>query len=95
VVIAVAIVGIAGYLTFLMTVDIPMYVSRWRAKLVDGGTHLRPFEGLRDVSTRWVVSHDLAAWKDEIAWMSLYFSGAVWASLALCAFYSLEPLSGG
>jgi hypothetical protein len=27
--------------------------------------------------------------------MSLYFSGAVWASLALCAFYSLEPLSGG
>src|SRR5258706_195526 len=25
----------------------------------------------------------------EIAWMSLYFSTAVWASLALCVFYSL------
>ena len=50
----------------------------------------RPLEGLRDVSTRWVVTHDLAEWKDEIAWMSLYFSAAVWASLALCVFYSLE-----
>jgi hypothetical protein len=36
------------------------------------------------------VTHDVADWKDEIAWMSLYFSAAVWASLALCAFYALE-----
>jgi hypothetical protein len=42
------------------------------------------------VSTRWIVTHDLAEWKDEIAWMSLYFSAAVWASLALCVFYSVE-----
>jgi hypothetical protein len=35
------------------------------------------------------VTHDFAQWKDEIAWMSLYFSAAVWASLALCVFYSL------
>jgi hypothetical protein len=37
-----------------------------------------------------VVTHDLAEWKDEIAWMSLYFSAAVWVSLALCVCYSLE-----
>ncbi len=90
VVLASAIVGIAGYLAFLMTVDVPMYLSRWRAKVADGGKHLRPLEGLRDVSTRWIVTHDLAEWKDEIAWMSLYFSAAVWASLALCVCYSLE-----
>src|SRR5215831_15425132 len=87
---AVAIVGIAGYLTFLMTVDVPMYLRRWRAKAADGGRHLGPLEGLRDASTRWVVTHDLAEWKDEIAWMSLYFSAAVWSSLALCVFYALE-----
>ena len=86
---AVAIVGIAGYLAFLMTVDVPMYLARWRAKLADGGKLLGPLEGLRDVSTRWVVTHDLAQWKDEIAWMSLYFSAAVWASLALCVFSAL------
>ena len=90
VVLAIAIVGIAGYLAFLMTVDVPMYLSRWRADVADGSRLLSPLEGLRDVSTRWIVTHDLAEWKDEIAWMSLYFSAGVWASLALCVFYSLE-----
>jgi hypothetical protein len=88
IVLAGTIVGIAGYLAFLMTVDVPMYLSRWRAEV--GSRRLGPLEGLRDVSTRWVVTHDLAHWKDEIAWMSLYFSAAVWASLALCVCYSLE-----
>jgi hypothetical protein len=86
----VAIIGIAGYLAFLMTIDIPMYLGRWRAEIADGCKFLRPFEGLRDASTRWVVTHELAEWKDEIAWMSLYFSMAVWACLALCVFYSLQ-----
>lgn len=90
VVVVVAIVGIAGYLTFLITVDVPMYLNRWRAQVADGGRLLTPREGFRDVSTRWVVTHDLADWKEEIAWMSLYFSGAVWASLALCLFYCLD-----
>ncbi len=90
VVLAVAIIGIACYLAFLMTIDVPMYLSRWRADVAAGSKLLRPLEGLRDVSTRWVVTHDPAEWKGEIAWMSLYFSAAVWASLALCVFYSLE-----
>ncbi len=89
VVLAVAITGIVAYLAFLMTIDVPMYLSRWRTEVGDGSKLLRPLEGLRDVSTRWIVTHDLAEWKDEIAWMSLYFSMAVWASLALCVFYSL------
>jgi hypothetical protein len=90
VILAVVIIGIAGYLAFLMTIDVPMYLSRWRADVTDGSKLLSPLEGLRDVSTRWVVTHDLAEWKGEIAWMSLYFSAAVWASLALCVCYSLE-----
>ena len=89
VVLGIAITGIVAYLAFLMTIDVPMYLSRWRTEVGDGSKLLRPLEGLRDVSTRWIVTHDLAEWKDEIAWMSLYFSMAVWASLALCVFYSL------
>jgi hypothetical protein len=87
---AIAMTGIAGYLAFLMTIDVPMYLNRWRTGVAGGSKLLRPLEGLHDVSTRWVVTHDLAEWKDEIAWMSLYFSAAVWASLALCVCYSLE-----
>jgi hypothetical protein len=89
-VLVVAIIGIAFYLVFLMTVDVPMYLGRWRSEVGDGSKLLKPLEGLWDVSTRWVVTHDFAEWKDEIAWMSLYFTGAVWASLALCVCYSLE-----
>ena len=85
-----SIVGIAAYLAFLMTIDVPMYFSRWRVGHAEGNQLLGLLEGLRDVSTRWIRTHDIAHWKGEIAWMSLYFSGAVWASLALCVFYSLE-----
>ena len=90
VVLAIAIAGIAGYLVFLVTIDVPMYLARWRARTVDGGKPLPLLDGLRDASTRWVVTHDIAAWREEIAWMSLYFSAAVWASLALCVFYAVE-----
>jgi hypothetical protein len=89
-ILAVAILGIAGYLVFLIVIDVPMYLNRWRAERSNGGRLLRPLEGLRDVTTRWVVTHDIAHWKGEIAWMSLYFSAAVWASLALCLFSSLD-----
>jgi hypothetical protein len=90
VVLAIAIAGIVAYLVFLMTIDVPMYVGRWRAVAAGGSKLLRPLDGLRDVATRWVVTRDLAEWKDEIAWMSLYFSAAVWASLALCVCFALS-----
>jgi hypothetical protein len=89
-VLIIALIGIAAYLAFLVTIDVPMYLSRWRAGLAEGSTLLGFLEGLRDVSTRWVVSHDYEHWKDEIAWMSLYFSAAVWSSLALCVICSLD-----
>jgi hypothetical protein len=90
VVLAISVVGIVIYLAFLMTVDVPMYLKRWQADMALGNRLLRPLEGLRDVSTRWIVTHDLSEWKEEIVWMSLYFSAAVWASLALCVFYAVE-----
>lgn len=90
VILIIAITGIAGYLAFLLVIDVPMYVGRWRARFGDGRKLLTPREGLRDVSIRWVVTHDFAQWKDEIPWMSFYFSAAVWASLALCVFCAFE-----
>ena len=57
-VLAIAIVGIAGYLAFLATVDVPMYLKRWRAETASGAKPLRPMEGLRDVSVRWVVTRE-------------------------------------
>jgi hypothetical protein len=41
---------------------------------------------LHDLASRWVVTHRIAQWQDEIPWMSLYFSVAVWTSLLLGGF---------
>jgi hypothetical protein len=82
--IGLGIAGITAYLAFLVVVDVPMYFTRWREDLASGKELLGLVSGLRDVSTRWVVTHDLAEWHEEIAWMSLYFSTAVWSSLLLC-----------
>lgn len=87
---AIAICGIAGYLAFLATIDVPMYLNRWKAGLAVGRKPRGFFEGLHDARTRWIVTHDIAHWREEIPWMSLYFTAAVWASLALCAFYAFE-----
>jgi hypothetical protein len=92
VVLAMTMVGIAGYLAFLAIVDVPMYLTRWRTGIAASIRPLSPLEGLRDASFRWIVTHDLAEWKDEIAWMSLYFSAAVWASLGLCICYPFGSL---
>jgi hypothetical protein len=84
--IGLTVVGIAGYIVFMLTVDVPMYFERWHADVAADKETLGIIAGLHDVSTRWIVTHDIARWKDEIVWMSLYFSVAVWSSLGLCGF---------
>src|SRR5215510_5109938 len=80
------VVGIAGYLAFLVAIDVPMYFARWQTDLANGKELLGILSGLHDVSTRWIVTHDVAHWQQEFAWMALYFSAAVWSSLMLCGF---------
>ncbi len=82
--IAVSIAGVGFYVAFLLAVDIPMYFGRWQADLAAGKPLLGLAAGFDDVRTHWIVTRDYAFWKDEIPWMSLYFSAAVWSSLTLC-----------
>src|SRR5216684_3540605 len=62
VVLAIAITGIAAYLAFLMTVDVPMYLSRWRTEVGDGSTILRLFVWFRDLCPLCIVMLVLAEW---------------------------------
>lgn len=90
--IAAAACGIAGYVAFMCIIDVPMYFVRWQADLASGKEFLGLLAGLHDVATRWVVTHDIARWREEIAWMSLYFSAAVWTSLLLASFALIKHL---
>ena len=72
-----------GYVAFMFLVDVPMYWSRWVADEASGRHYLSLTQGLIDASARWVVSHRWDDWKSEVVWMSMYFSVAVWLSIAL------------
>jgi hypothetical protein len=71
------------YVLFMFAVDVPMYWSRWLADQASGRTYLSVAQGVWDVTSRWVVTHRWEDWKSEVLWMSLYFSVAVWLSIAL------------
>jgi hypothetical protein len=73
----------AGYVAFMLFVDVPMYWSRWVADEASGRAYMDVFQGVLDASGRWVVSRKWEAWQHEVPWMSLYFSVAVWLSIAL------------
>jgi hypothetical protein len=74
--------GIA-YVAFMFLHDVPMYWSRWFADRSMGHPRLTLTQGLVDAAHRRIVSHDWQDWHSEMAWMSLYFSVAVWASISL------------
>jgi hypothetical protein len=80
---ACAAVVFLAYAAFNGTVDVPGYVHRWLQDQQVGRTYLSLGAGLRDSTERWVVTRDWSAWRNEIAWMSLYFSVGVWISITL------------
>jgi hypothetical protein len=88
---AVALVLGVAYVTFMCTVDVPMYVFRWLTDEARGREYLSLSQGLWDVHSRWTVTFAWEEWRPEIPWMSLYFSVAVWCSIALVHFPGIEP----
>lgn len=76
--------GCAMYVGFMLIVDVPMYINRWLEDQFNGKTYFTFKQGLVDLNTRWVITHDIKDWASEIPWMSLYFSAAVLISIALC-----------
>ena len=78
-VIAAAIGCGAAYIAFMLTVDLPMYVARWRP----GQDYLSLGEGMQEILQRCIVTRDWARWHEDAVWLTLYFTVAVWISIAL------------
>jgi hypothetical protein len=94
VILACCVAGVA-YVAFMALVDVPMYWSRWIADEASGRHYLSIAQGIRDVAARRVVSYHWSDWKNEIPWMSLYFSVAVWLSISLIHTPAPEALLPG
>lgn len=72
--------GAVIYLGFMVIVDVPMYLSRWQAA---GAGSLPLAEGLRTLLERCIAQHEWEVWREDVPWLTLYFTVAVWASIAL------------
>jgi hypothetical protein len=72
-----------GYIAFMTRIDVPMYWSRWSAEVMAGATYLSLTQGILDAARPCVVSFDWDIWREEIPWMTLYFTVAVWVSISL------------
>jgi hypothetical protein len=73
----------AAYLAFIVIYDVPMYWSRWLVDRANGRKYLSLPDGMVDVRRRWTVSYRWEDWRNEVPWMSLYFSFGVWTSIWL------------
>ena len=76
-----------AYIVFMTAYVVPMYLARWDA----AATHLALGEGLRQILERCTVERNWALWWEDAAWLTPYFTLAVWISLALVHVPSLRP----
>jgi hypothetical protein len=74
------IAAVGAYLAFMAAVDVPMYLQRWDAS---AETALSLGVGMAEVLRRCVPTPVLAAWREDIPWLTLYFAAGVWLSIAL------------
>src|SRR5262249_9848022 len=73
----------AAYVAFMVCVDVPMYVGRYRDDATHHVTHSTVLSGLLEARARSVVTRRWDDWRAEIPWMTLYFSVGVWVSIGL------------
>jgi hypothetical protein len=76
-----------AYIAFMVAYVVPMYLARWDP----GATYLSLAEGLREIGARCRVERDWALWWQDAAWLTPYFTLAVWMSIALPHAPSLRP----
>jgi hypothetical protein len=77
------IAGGAAYVAFLFVYDVPMYWSRSLVDQANGRRYLSIADGMVDVCRRRTVSYRWKDWRNEVPWMSLYFTYGVWSSIWL------------
>jgi len=78
-----AIACATGYVAYMGFVDVPMYVSRWHTDLATHHQYLSLSAGFAEILQRCTVMREWSAWRHDVPWLSLYFTIAVWISIAL------------
>ena len=75
-----------SFVVFMIRVDVPMYIARWRRGRRQARPYLGLRDGLKDAWKRRVPTQDWSIWRAEVAWLTGYFSVAVWLSMSFVHF---------
>ncbi len=78
-----AIACATAYVAYMVFLDVPMYVSRWHTDLAAHHQYLSLSAGFGEILQRCTVMREWSAWRHDVPWLSLYFTVAVWISIAL------------
>ncbi len=82
----------AGYVAFMLSYDVPMYLGRWQAGIPVGTNYPSFGEGFSQLIAKCTVERDWARWWQDAVWLSSYFTMAVWISIALSQVPSLRTV---
>jgi hypothetical protein len=80
-----------GYVVYMGVVDVPMYVSRWHSDVTTNLPDVSLGTGFHQILRRCTVVREWSVWRLDVPWLSLYFTAAVWMSIALVH----APMPGG
>jgi hypothetical protein len=80
-----------GYVAYMGIVDVPMYVSRWHSDVATNLPDVSLSTGFHQILRRCTVVREWSVWRRDVPWLSLYFTVAVWISIALVH----APMPGG
>lgn len=87
---SVIIYGCIPFVVYMVTVDLPMYYSRF---LSFEGPYLTLAQGWKDASRCAIVSQSFDLWIPEIYWMTPYFTVFVWLAIYLASSLSVAKTS--
>ena len=70
-----------GGAALTIAIDVRMYLRRWQLRAAP--VRLTLASGLRDSQRRWHPTPRWEVWREEVPWMTVYFTIGVWTSLAM------------
>lgn len=76
-------VGSLGFIAYVLAIDTPMYLRRYRECRARGVCYLDLTSGARDAMVRRVPSRQWSAWKEDALWLTPYFSLGAWVSIGM------------
>lgn len=77
-------IGLLSYVGFMLIVDVPMYMKRAKKH---NGKYLSFIQGLKDLLKCKKVTLSYQTWKEEIPWLTMYFTITIWFSFGILLWF--------